>query len=185
MLLAVDPGTALSGYCLMNFDYTIEGKGKVYNEFIIENLGNKNIKTVVIEKAVPFSMVPKTLLDTVMWYGRFIQAAFDRNDNVKVILIPRATVKKHICDNGRANDSMVRAEIIRSFGQPKTSNSDPVNPIYNDEVERMKADIWQAFALGVTYADSITGRKLISPANLNRFEYVENFSKGLDKMKQV
>ena len=52
------------------------------------------------------------------------------------------------CGQMNAKDSNIIRAIKDRFGE-KGSKKNGYNPAYNDEREKMKADIWQAFALGV------------------------------------
>lgn len=78
----------------------------------------------------------KTIFDTCVWIGRFVEAW---GDDSSVTLILRPTVKAHICGTARAKDPNIRQALIDRFGK--------------DATRGVKKDIWSALAVAVTFAD--------------------------------
>jgi len=155
MLLAIDPGNEMSGYVLMNEDHTIYNKGKVKNEELInmiKKIGFKDLK-ICIEMVASYGMaVGQTVFDTCVWIGRFYQASIETN-GYKPILIFRKDVKMNLCGQTRAKDTNIKQALIDRFayGVPNNGKGYKKDPGY---FYGFKADIWQAYALGVTCLDN-------------------------------
>ena len=71
------------------------------------------LDVVVIEQVESYGMaVGREVFETVRWAGRFEEAAHP----VPVALLPRRTVKLHLCGSPRANDGNVRMALLDRFG---------------------------------------------------------------------
>lgn len=149
MILAIDPGNIESAYCLIHGEsYKPIKFGKVKNDDIFLAIEEAR-SPVVIEMISSYGMpVGQTVFDTCVWIGRFIEAS-----NTDVSLIYRMTVKTNICNSAKAKDSNVRQALIDRFGVVGTKKEP--GWFYG-----FKADIWQAYALGVTYLDLLNERIL-------------------------
>lgn len=112
---------------------------------------------VVIEQVRSYGMpVGAEVFDTVHWSGRFHQAALGEYGaaDPSVVLMPRKDVKLHLCQSLRANDATIRQALIDKFGGKDKAigrKSSP-GPLYG-----LKADCWQALALGVTWWETRRG----------------------------
>ncbi len=148
-IIAIDPGNVQSAYVLME-DYKPVEFGKVDNDqlrtLIIRHcdpLCASHVDCVVIEMIGHYGTgmpAGKTVFDTCVWIGRFDQVAGYAS------MILRPTVKAHLCGSARAKDGNVRQALIDRFGVVGTKK-DP-GWFYG-----FHADIWQAYAVGVTYMD--------------------------------
>lgn len=154
-VLAIDPGNEQSAYVIWNGKY-IEDKGKIPNEELLNHIydlmdTDRGI-FVAIERVASYGMaVGQTVFDTVEWAGRFYEAA--DGDAVGVHRVFRRDIKLFWCENPRAKDSNIIQAIKDRFGE-KGTKKNGYNEVYNDSEKPMKADIWQAFALGVYFYDS-------------------------------
>jgi hypothetical protein len=155
MILAIDPGNTESGYVIMLDDYTICSFGKIPNDELlnkIDKIGFKDIK-VVIEMVASYGMsVGQTIFDTCVWIGRFKQASLTKGR--EVTLVYRKDVKMNLCGQTRAKDSNIIQALIDRFAYdvPNRGKGYKKSQGY---FYGFKADIWQAYALGVTYIDSL------------------------------
>ena len=147
-ILAIDPGTIESAYCVIDEEtYKPEEFGKVKNEILLNliysRLSNSvNYYTMVIEMIASYGMpVGKEVFDTCIWIGRFVEA-YDKDYK----FIYRKDEKINICNSMKAKDSNIRQALIDRFGEVGTKK----NPGW---FYGFKADIWQAYAVGVTYLD--------------------------------
>lgn len=167
MLHAIDPGSARSGFVTMSFDFEIREKGKLDNEEICDILSENCMKAdgLVIEMPQPYQFTPKTVLQTCVWLGRFLQAFYGPSWT-----ITRQHVRMYMCGTARSDDAMVRKEIIHRYGPPGTK-AEP-NIFYNDATVKMNNDIWQAYALGITFLDITRYKKLCDPRVLNKIERI-------------
>lgn len=155
MILAIDPGNIESAYVILDKDLKPIEFGKVQNEELLDDLfwdrfhrrcmeaTDEMIDYLAIEMIASYGMaVGKEVFDTCVWIGRFIQEA-----NVKEIkLVYRKEVKMNLCQTMKAKDSNIRQALIDRFGEVGTKK----NPGW---FHGFKSDIWQAYAVGVTYND--------------------------------
>ena len=124
-ILAIDPGTTYSGWCLLEDSEPVEW-GWDDNEEIIKRLVNSTaggswfggiFVHLVIEDVSHYGMpVGKDVFDTVRWAGRFHQAVAIPRLGIDVTYIKRPDVKLHLCGSPRANDSTIRQALIDRFG---------------------------------------------------------------------
>ena len=155
-ILAIDPGNTESGFVLMNEDYSIIEMGKIDNgalcDFILPDYDPP--KYVVIEMVASYGMaVGQTVFETCVWIGRFMEQ-FEANE-CRVRRVFRKDVKMYLCGQTRAKDSNITAALVDRFSFPrhaakggKGTKSDP------GFFFGFKSDIWQAYALGVTWLDT-------------------------------
>lgn len=149
-IFAIDPGTTQSAYVLWDGE-TIIDKGKCDNKELLYGVSRPSIDVVVIEQIRSYGMpVGESVLDTVHWSGRFHQAAEFYGGNV--VLMPRKNVKMHLCNTNRAKDSNIIQALRDKFayGVRNYGKGTKAKPGF---FHGFHSDIWQAFALGVTYYD--------------------------------
>lgn len=151
-ILAIDPGNEQSAFVMFD-NGRITHMGKVPNELLIVELRREcggdlsTAECVAIEMVASYGMpVGREVFDTVLWTGRFIEAA-DRPHT----LVYRKDVKLHLCHSPRANDATIRQALIDRFGgkERAVGNKKQPGPLYG-----VKADIWSALAIAVTHADA-------------------------------
>lgn len=157
-VLAIDPGNELSAYVIWDGEIIL-AKGKVSNYEVLDVIESyaydaeryEGDSHVVIEMVASYGMaVGQTVFDTCVWIGRFQEQAisFMGNTNTKTYLVFRKDVKLYWCGQTRAKDSNIIQAIKDRYGE-KGTKKHGFNKTYNDEEQKMKADIWQAFALAV------------------------------------
>lgn len=151
MILAIDPGPTESAYVFWD-GHEVGPFDKVANGSLLHSFGEDEPEdraglTVVIEQVRSYGMpVGAEIFDTVHWSGRFHQAAGE------AVLVPRKDVKMHLCGSNRAKDSNIIQALVDRFayGQKNKGKGTKKAPGFFYGV---RADIWQAFALGCTYYD--------------------------------
>ena len=143
MLLAIDPGTTESAYVVIRDDYSIIDYGKMLNGNVIEMIKTKTtFYPMVIEMIASYGMpVGQEVFETCVWIGRFIQASRKETQ-----LIYRKDVKLNICNSIKATDASIIKALKDRFGDKGTK----ANPGW---FYGFSKDVWQAYALGVTYLD--------------------------------
>lgn len=161
-IYALDPGYEQSALVLLTDDGTPRPRMnyavQLPNEAILEVLENtadvfvdaatEPQSTLVIESIESYGMpVGREVFETVFWSGRFAQAwGFD------VARVPRRTVKLTLCGSPKANDATIRQALIDRYGPTKAQaiglKASP-GPLYG-----LKADLWQALAVGVTWLET-------------------------------
>lgn len=151
-ILAIDPGNIESAYCVIDAKtYKPLRFEKTKNEEILDLMSKWEIfestekNTLVIEMIASYGMpVGKEVFDTCVWIGRFIEhSMFATND---IHYIYRKDEKMNICHSMKAKDSNIRQALIDRFGEVGTKK----NPGW---FYGFKKDIWQAYAVGITYLD--------------------------------
>jgi hypothetical protein len=156
MILAIDPGNIESGYALIDrYTYRPLDIGKISNTSLIDKLSIgqfSDVDIVSIEMIGHYGTgmpAGKTVFDTCIWIGRFIEVLSPERPT----LIKRATVKAHICGSVRAKDANVTQALVDRFaaGVPNHGKGSKANPGW---FYGFRADIWQAFALAVYTADT-------------------------------
>jgi len=152
-LLAIDPGNKDSAYVLMD-GYTPVNFGKVENSAlltIIPECVDLGATDLVIEKIESYGMaVGCEVFDTCIWSGRFMQVASD--NHMVVWSVPRRTVKLKLCNSPRAKDANIRQALIDRFAKRDLKNGKGTAK-EPDFFYGFKADIWAAYAVGVTWMD--------------------------------
>lgn len=162
-ILAIDPGNEESAYVLLNpelmpvrfaksgnelmYMHCIEALHQVMNE-------DPNLDLhIAIEMIASYGMpVGKEVFDTCVWIGRLVE----RFKNYKVTLIYRKEEKLALCNSPRANDATIRQALIDRFA-PGTPNKGKGSKRWPGWFYGFRADIWQAYAVGVTYHDLYGG----------------------------
>ena len=148
----------------VNLRISLHGLGQTYPDSVL-----------VIEQFKSYgATVGDDVLMSVLWSGRFIEAFGGEH-----CLIPRATVKGHICHDARAKDSNVRQALIDYFGGRQTAIGGKKCPACHGKGWRGRSheactpcagtgweyppgplagittDMWSALALAVAYADGM------------------------------
>jgi len=160
-VLAIDPGNVQSAYVLMDRSYRPLRFGKIDNEQMRETIGeimtehallgaraNGQLMTV-IEMVASYGMaVGKTVFETCVWIGRYMEIVGDAERMF------RQDVKLNLCGQKRAKDTNIRRALIDRFAvhdlkNGKGTKKDP------DWFYGFHDDIWSAYAVGVTYLDKI------------------------------
>lgn len=150
MVLSIDPGNKESAYALIDGDYTIAEFGKVDNTEMLRIITRPFPADLdlVIEMVASYGMaVGKEVFDTCVWIGRYQQAA-----TVPVTLMFRKDVKMNLCGQTKAKDANIIQALKDRFGDKGTK----ANPGW---FYGFSKDVWQAYALGVTYLDTISDEK--------------------------
>lgn len=157
-IIAIDPGNTESAYVLMDSDYTFGpgAAGKVENAYILAVISHTGRAgagetVVVIEMVASYGMaVGKDVFDTCVWIGRFTQAAIAAGCRVEYIY--RIEEKQRLCHDSRAKDTNIRQALIDRFATTDRKNGKGTkkNP---DVFYGFRADMWSAFAVGVTWLD--------------------------------
>jgi hypothetical protein len=151
VILAIDPGPKESAYVVLNKDLKPIRFGKVSNEELLSDLrmdihqriADFSIDHFAIEMVAFYGMsVGKEVFDTVFWIGRFWQVM----EEYTRAFVYRKDVKVNLCGTVRAKDTNIRQALIDRFGP--VGNKSNKGWFYG-----VKADIWSAIAVGVTYAD--------------------------------
>lgn len=157
-ILAIDPGNVNSAYCLMDEEYHVIEADKKSNEEVakvVKQYGWDTEVEVVIEMVACYGMpVGKEVFDTCVWIGRFTEMVKYFRPSYEPKYVYRIEEKKNICHAVTASDANIRRALIDRFAKHDLKNGKGTkgNP---DFFFGFKADMWAAFAVGVTYLDSL------------------------------
>lgn len=152
LILAIDPGCIDSAYVMLDENLKATEFGKVPNEellTIIQAVVANNMTYArgkwhfAIEMVASYGMpVGKEVFETVFWIGRFWEVADFTNKQ----FIYRKDEKVNLCGSMKAKDSNITQALKDRFGDKGTKK----NPGWFFGFSK---DVWQAYAVGVTYSD--------------------------------
>jgi hypothetical protein len=159
MILAIDPGNIESGYVVLDKDLKPIEKGKVQNEILLKDIVDDRFwyntpedeeEHIAIEMIASYGMaVGAEVFETCVWIGRFVQAI---PCGIEPKFIYRKDEKMNLCGSMKAKDSNIIQALIDRFA-PNTSNKGKGTKKEPGWFYGFKKDIWQAYAVGVTYHD--------------------------------
>jgi len=168
IILAIDPGTTESAFCLYNGDPGVANAerileaGKISNEKLLERLycdseeDGFDADAVVVEMVACYGMpVGREIFETVFWIGRFVEAVDSLGGPITWHRIYRKDVKLHLCQNPRAKDANISRALMDRFGdfsQGKTGKGTKKRP---GPLYGFKGDMFAALAVAVTYSETI------------------------------
>ena len=143
-ILALDPGTTETGFCLFDAGQVLRS-GVLPNAEVLGHLlvSGRDARTLAIEMVASYGMaVGREVFETCVWIGRF-QQAWHAPDEVR--LVYRRDVKMHLCGTARAKDSNIRQALLDLLG-PQGTKKAP-GPLYG-----VKSHAWPALGVAVTVA---------------------------------
>jgi hypothetical protein len=158
IILAIDPGQEKSGVVLYDsYSKSVLSSIITKNEAIIDSIiGINPLSDLMVYEMIGHygSGMPagKSVFETCIWIGRFIEAC--RQRQLLSYRLLRATIKSHICGSVRANDSNIRQALIDRFSPsgggktPQIGTKKQPGPLYG-----VKSHIWSALAVAIAYAE--------------------------------
>jgi hypothetical protein len=147
MILAIDPGNIESAYCYIDENYKPIQFGKVDNEELLKIIAENKHNELAIEMVASYGMaVGKTVFDTCVWSGRYIQKHLENHNEYNEIY--RKEEKINLCQSMKAKDGNIRQALIDRFGVVGTKKNQ--GWFYG-----FSGDIWSAYAVGITYKDKL------------------------------
>lgn len=164
MILAIDPGNEQSAWvAISDSDYKPLSFGKADNKdmlsLIYSDMGwcANGIAIEMIGHYGTGMPVGESVFDTCVWIGRFVEASANINDS-DVEFIKRKTIVNHLCGSARGNDASIKQALVDRFAKGVSNHGKGTkkNPGW---FHGFHSDIWQAYALGVTYLDMRKGNK--------------------------
>jgi hypothetical protein len=164
-ILAIDPGTHESGWCLFDYDeHDVRPSTSARsirtdvmdNKTVLRYLADSDISSntiLAIEMVASYGMpVGAEVFETVRWIGRFEQRYRDTYDtmasNAVVRMVYRREVKSHLCGSSKAKDANIRQRLLDIFGPAGTKKAPGL--LYG-----VKSHAWAALAVAVTAAETI------------------------------
>jgi hypothetical protein len=160
MLLAIDPGNTHSAYCLLNEKYEPVEFAKLENDELLKRILEwqwpidkyaRDPHGAAIEMIASYGMaVGREVFETCVWIGRFEQALRMKKTHVEKVY--RQEEKLNLCHSPKANDSNIRAALIDRFAKKDLKNGKGTKA-EPDWFYGFHADVWAAYAVGVTALD--------------------------------
>jgi hypothetical protein len=156
-VLAIDPGNIESAFVIYK-DGEILEKGKLENSVLMQYIQHDPqflmTHNLAIEMISSYGMaVGKTVFDTCVWIGRFIQAW-----GSECTQIYRKDVKMFLCNSVKAKDGNIRQAIIDKFPPtgggkiPQIGTKKKPGPLFG-----VHDDIWAALGVAMTFENNIKG----------------------------
>jgi len=150
MILAIDPGTTESGWCI--YDGTnVRDSGVLANSELLAALRFAKADQLAIERVASYGMaVGREVFETCEWVGEF-RNEWRRRDMGEAILIYRKDVKLHLCGSTKAKDANIRQALIDMFPRtgggktPQIGTKAQPGPLY-----RVSSHAWAALGVAVT-----------------------------------
>lgn len=156
-LLAIDPGSEESAYALLAPDYRAVEFGKLANEALGQKLDSifstRFVPVVAIEMIGHYGTgmpAGADVFETCLEIGKLLERCSIRF--CKTYTVKRPFVKAHLCGVPNAKDSNVIQALIDRFA-PHTPNHGKGRKGEPGFFYGFRADIWQAYALGVVFLD--------------------------------
>ena len=157
-VLAIDPANKQTAYVLFDKNtWEIYDKGIIPNKEFIEMIEKGNFDKVALEIIVNMGVSGRTLFETAEYVGIYTYITNTLQKPLK--RVRRTDVKKHFKVKRSTKhkkqpsaDSQIRTSLIERFGEVGTKDNQGY--FYG-----FKADIWQAFAVGVYAVDKERGEK--------------------------
>ena len=154
MILAIDPGNVESAYVVLDSKLKPIKLEKCDNEKILHNIYNReleNCEFAAIEMVASYGMaVGESVFETCVWIGKFEEALSVFGFRPKKIY--RKDEKMNLCNSMKAKDSNIVQALIDRFA-PNTPNKGKGTKKEPGWFYGFKKDIWQAYAVGITYYD--------------------------------
>lgn len=157
IIMAIDPGNVFTGVVVFNTGTEkIYWYGK-YDNKILNKIIEKNhskIDCFVFEMIASYGVAGKTVFDTCVWIGRFIQN-IETLGNHKWFRVVRSKILAHILGKKKkgevivgpkSKDARIRAKMIEYFGEDKTKG--------------ISKDAWQALALAKYFSDKLNSGEI-------------------------
>jgi hypothetical protein len=152
-LLAIDPGPEESGFVVYDTDARLVLEhGIAPNEVLLARCWRERDPAdqhhLAIELIASYGMtVGKTVFDTCIWIGRFVEAW----GAVDYTLVTRHEVKMHLCHTKNSSNSNVREALIDRWGGKAQAIGNKKAP---GRLHGITSHAWSALAVAVTWGDA-------------------------------
>lgn len=145
-ILALDPGTDKTGWCLLLGDRVI-GSGVESNDQMLAKVLARGASTLAVEMIASYGMpVGREVFETCVWIGRFVQAWGGSAE-----MVYRKDVKMHLCGTAKAKDGNVRQAILDLYPRtgggatPQVGTKGQPGPLYG-----VSTHAWAALGVAIT-----------------------------------
>lgn len=153
-ILAIDPGTTESGWCLYE-DGRVVAADVFDNNDMLDTVYHTPADRLAIEMIASYGMaVGREVFETCVWIGRFKQSWHDPD---AVQLVYRRDVKLHLCGTSKAKDANIRQALLDLFPRtgggktPQIGTKAQPGPLFG-----VSSHAWAALGVAVTAAHKET-----------------------------
>jgi len=157
MILAIDPGNIDSAYVVLDKNLVPIRFEKINNNELMEKIKKREFSDcnhLAIEMIASYGMaVGKSVFETCVWIGRFSEA-LKNIEQLDDKWVYRKDVKMNLCNSTKAKDSNVTQALVDRFANNPKNNGKGTKK-EPDFFYGFRADVWQAYAVGVTYSDIV------------------------------
>ena len=153
MIISIDPGPKESAYTIFEPypEWEIWALGKVPNHTLESIIETDTAQIAVVEKISPWGMPGgHTVFDTIRFTGRLEKTI--EITGMELHYLTRKEVVVMLCDSIHVGDAQVSAVLKKRFA-PGVRNHGKGTKKEPGFFYGFKADIWQAFAVGVAWVD--------------------------------
>jgi hypothetical protein len=147
-ILALDPGTVQTGYCVVSNDMRVIDHGILNNQYILPLVRDSQADNLAIEMIASYGMpVGKEVFETCVWIGRFIQSWREPD---QAMIVYRKDVKMHLCGSTKAKDGNIRQAIIDLYpatgggATPQIGTKGSPGPLYG-----VSSHVWPALGVAL------------------------------------
>lgn len=155
MILAIDPGNVESAYVVLDDNLKPIDFDKCSNQEILEKIycdDFQECEHIAIEMIASYGMaVGKEVFDTCVWIGQF-KEALECRYSAEINFVYRKEEKINLCGTMKANDSNITQALIDRFAYGVRNHGKGTKK-EQGWFYGFSKDVWQAYAVGVTYAD--------------------------------
>jgi len=153
VILAIDPGTTQSAYVVYEqgrlVDFGIKENSELLT-YLEDGIYSHMCDKLYIEMVASYGMaVGKTVFETCVWIGRFIEKW-----NHDWEFVYRKDVKMHLCGQTKAKDSNIRQAIMDLYGSERKialGTKDKPGPLHG-----VSKDVWAALGVAITAQETMT-----------------------------
>lgn len=158
-IVAIDPGLRQSAWVLYDLERSIpEAFGKEDNAKVLQRIyassydcGYRYPETIALEMVASYGLaVGQSIFETVLWIGRFYEAAAQAVGQPQFIY--RKDIKLHLCNNMRAKDANVRQAVLDRYGGKE--NAIGTKKTGYGPLHGITADVWSALAIAIVWAET-------------------------------
>ncbi|GAC1439056.1 MAG: hypothetical protein NVS1B11_36740 [Terriglobales bacterium] len=145
-ILAIDPGTTKSGWCLWDQAASkISDFGIHPNEAVLDLLPGA-ADFLALEMIASYGMaVGESTFETCVWIGRFVQQ-WHRSCRPPALLVKRKEILSHHCHSAKAKDANLSQALRDRLGEKGTKKSP--GPTFG-----MSSHVWSALGLALYISD--------------------------------
>lgn len=148
VILAIDPGTIESGWCLYCDEGRVLDSGIKLNDILAIEIRSTYADELAIERIASYGMsVGRDVFETCEWVGEF--RGLWRLRYKSALLVYRKDVKLYLCGSPKAKDANIRQSLIDMFGGKEKAIGRKATP---GPLHGVKSHAWSALAVAIVAA---------------------------------